>query len=97
MGLGSSASAAGLVWTGSRERKRMAAEERNQKILRPSAARLLESMRDIGYSFESALADIVDNSVSAHASRIEIANDIHPETGPICRSWTMGEGCHPMS
>lgn len=45
--------------------------------LEPSAARLLESMRDIGYSFESALADIVDNSISAGAGTVEIFNDIH--------------------
>lgn len=73
----------------------MAAEERNQKILRPSAARLLESMRDIGYSFESALADIVDNSISAHASRIEIANDVHPETGPYLSVLDDGRGMSP--
>lgn len=47
--------------------------------LRPSAARLLESMRDIGYSFESALADIVDNSISAESTSIDIYNDIHED------------------
>lgn len=40
--------------------------------LPPLAPVLLESMRAIGYSFESALADIVDNSVSANATAIEI-------------------------
>ncbi|RYD85846.1 MAG: ATP-binding protein [Verrucomicrobiaceae bacterium] len=73
----------------------MRIEERNQKILRPSAARLLESMRDIGYSFESALADIVDNSITAHASRIEIANDVHPETGPYLSVLDDGQGMSP--
>lgn len=67
----------------------------NQKILRPSAARLLESMRDIGYSFESALADIVDNSISAGASRIDIANDIHPESGPYLSVLDDGQGMSP--
>jgi len=38
----------------------------------PSAASLIQSMRDLGYSLETALADVVDNSVTAHASRIEI-------------------------
>jgi hypothetical protein len=70
----------------------MEAEQRNQTILRPSAARLLESMRDIGYSFESALADIVDNSISAQACLIEIANDVHPETGPYLAVLDDGQG-----
>ncbi|SCE78320.1 Histidine kinase-, DNA gyrase B-, and HSP90-like ATPase [Micromonospora coriariae] len=39
---------------------------------RPSAASLVESLRDFGYSLETALADIVDNSVSADATRVEI-------------------------
>ncbi|MBV6787614.1 ATP-binding protein [Xanthomonas perforans] len=73
----------------------MSVEEGNQKILRPSAARLLESMRDIGYSFESALADIVDNSISAGASRIEIANDIHPVSGPYLSVLDDGQGMSP--
>jgi hypothetical protein len=39
----------------------------------PSAARLTESLRDIGYDFPSALADLVDNSITAGATRVEIA------------------------
>ena len=38
----------------------------------PSAARLMESLRDIGYDVASAVADLVDNSVDANAQRIEI-------------------------
>ena len=38
----------------------------------PHAASLLESMRSIGYTLESALADILDNSLSANAKNIEI-------------------------
>jgi hypothetical protein len=38
----------------------------------PSAARLTESLRDIGYDFPSAVADIVDNSVMAGAARVKI-------------------------
>lgn len=61
-------------------------------VLRPSAARLLESMRDIGYSFESALADIVDNSISAGASRIDIVNDVSPVLGPYLAILDDGRG-----
>src|ERR1700760_3578370 len=39
----------------------------------PSAARLTESLRDIGYDFPSAVADIVDNSVMANASHIDVS------------------------
>ena len=38
----------------------------------PSARRLTESLRDIGYDFVSAVADLVDNSVSAGARRVDI-------------------------
>ncbi len=37
----------------------------------PSAARLTESLRDIGYDFPTAVADIVDNSIMAGATRVE--------------------------
>lgn len=40
--------------------------------LAPSAASLLESMRDLGYSLETAVADIIDNSISAYATEIDI-------------------------
>ena len=38
----------------------------------PRAASFSESMRDIGYSLETAVADIIDNSISASASKVEI-------------------------
>lgn len=38
--------------------------------LDPEPGILIESLRDIGYSFNSALADIIDNSITAHASEI---------------------------
>jgi len=36
----------------------------------PHAAALIEGLRDIGYSLETAIADIVDNSITAAARRI---------------------------
>ncbi len=44
----------------------------------PSAARLTGSLRDIGYDFHTALADLVDNSVTAGASRINIYTEFEP-------------------
>jgi hypothetical protein len=38
----------------------------------PSAARLTESLRDIGYDFPSAVADIVDNSIMADSTRVDV-------------------------
>ena len=39
---------------------------------RPSAARLVESLRDTGYTKEAAFADIIDNSLAAGATKIKI-------------------------
>ena len=44
----------------------------NNLKLAPSAASLTESMRDLGYSLETAVADILDNSISAYATEIDI-------------------------
>ena len=44
--------------------------------LPPSASCLSASMRDLGYSLESAVADIIDNSISAKAGIIEIYCDL---------------------
>lgn len=43
-----------------------------QLSVAPSARRLTNSLRDIGYSFESAVADLIDNSITAGASAIDI-------------------------
>ena len=38
----------------------------------PSAPAMLASLRAIGYSFEAALADIIDNSISAEAKFVDV-------------------------
>jgi len=43
----------------------------------PGAKRLMESLRNMGYDCSTAIADLVDNSVAAHASEIHI--DIIPK------------------
>lgn len=40
--------------------------------LPPKASAMIEAMRDIGYSLESAVADIIDNSITARASAIDV-------------------------
>ena len=44
----------------------------------PSAARLTGSLRDIGYDFTTAVADLVDNSIAAGASRINVYTQFEP-------------------
>jgi hypothetical protein len=38
----------------------------------PDPTRLIEGLRDTGYEFETAIADIVDNSIAANANRIDV-------------------------
>lgn len=45
----------------------------------PSAACLSASMRDLGYSLETAIADLIDNSISASADSIDIICDVSGE------------------
>lgn len=44
--------------------------------LPPSAASLTASMRDLGYSLETAVADLIDNSISAGSTRVDIFCDL---------------------
>ena len=39
----------------------------------PKADSLMGSMRSIGYTFESAIADIIDNSICAHAKSVQLS------------------------
>ena len=41
----------------------------------PHAAALIEGLRDIGYSLETAFSDIIDNSITAGARRIQIITE----------------------
>lgn len=41
----------------------------------PHPGSLLESLRNLGYSLGAAIADLIDNSITASASKIEIYHD----------------------
>ena len=43
----------------------------------PDPARTMEGLRDMGYSFETAVADIVDNSIAANATTVDISVQLH--------------------
>ncbi|MCA0355195.1 MAG: ATP-binding protein [Chloroflexi bacterium] len=53
-----------------------------EKILSPHAASLSQSMRDLGYSLETAIADLIDNSITAGARNIRIFLDIDEANDP---------------
>lgn len=44
----------------------------------PKASTLMGSLRSMGYSFDSAVADVVDNSISAHAQNVRILFPTNP-------------------
>lgn len=49
----------------------------------PSARRLTESLRDIGYDFVGAVADIVDNSITAGAKHVDIVIEFDGEESSV--------------
>jgi len=56
----------------------------------PSAYNLISANRAIGYTLSSAIADIIDNSISAYASKIQILSP--PATYPILKIVDNGQG-----
>ena len=55
----------------------------------PNPSALIESMRDIGYSLGTALADLIDNSLTAGAGTIRIFADT---SGPALRVGILDDG-----
>ena len=51
---------------------------KTEKVL-PNVSNFIKSIRDIGYTFEVAIADIIDNSISANASFIKVLALSYPE------------------
>lgn len=49
----------------------------------PHAASLIQSLRDIGYSCDTAMADVIDNSITAGARTIEVLSDTGNEDAAI--------------
>lgn len=45
----------------------------------PHAAALIEGLRDIGYSLETAISDIIDNSITAGADQIAIVTETYSD------------------
>lgn len=70
------------------------AESRSWYDAPPSAARLTGSLRDIGYDFPTAVADLVDNSISAGAKRVGVELRFEPNNSHVL-IWDDGEGMTP--
>ena len=47
-------------------------------LLPPDPERIMEGLRDTGYSFNTSVADIVDNSIAAKATKIDITINFNP-------------------
>lgn len=47
-------------------------------MLPPDPARVMEGLRDTGYDFNTAVADIIDNSIAANASKVNILLQMDP-------------------
>lgn len=49
------------------------------EIVNPNIKNFVQSLRDIGYSFEIAVADLIDNSITAGASVLKIHAVVNPD------------------
>lgn len=50
----------------------------NEVEVPPDPERVVEGLRDTGYNFNTAIADIVDNSIAANGNKIDINIDYNP-------------------
>ena len=58
-------------------------DEVSYETIEPNAAALTESHRDIGYTPSTAIADIVDNSLTADASEVSIRVNADPDDAAV--------------
>ncbi|WP_214767296.1 MULTISPECIES: ATP-binding protein [unclassified Exiguobacterium] len=50
------------------------------EIVKPNLSNFIKSLRDFGYNFQIALADIIDNSIAAESKNILIETESDPST-----------------
>lgn len=50
----------------------------NEIICPPDPERIVEGLRDTGYNFNTAVADIIDNSIAANATKVDILVNMDP-------------------
>ena len=54
-------------------------EKIKSMVLPPDPERAIMGLRDTGYTFNTAIADIVDNSIAANAKQVDIRIEIDPD------------------
>lgn len=47
-------------------------QEPSYELVEPDPERVIEGLRDTGYDFKTAIADVIDNSIAAKASEVEV-------------------------
>lgn len=60
--------------------------------LPPNAEKMVQSMRALGYSFQTALADVIDNSISAGATHVDILTPTDPSENAYLAILDNGSG-----
>jgi signal transduction histidine kinase len=63
-----------------------------EETLPPNYARLDKALRSIGYSFEAAVADIIDNSIDAGARNVLVRFVLHRDKPLDLAIWDDGSG-----
>lgn len=61
----------------------MNVQKKRYERIEPHASVMVESMRDIRYSLQTAVADVMDNSLAAGATRIDLLTDTESENPAI--------------
>ena len=60
-------------------------------ILEPDPARVMEGLRDTGYDFNMAMADLVDNSIAANATVVKVY--LNPMPNSDLKLYIADNGC----
>lgn len=61
----------------------MGARSVTEREVPPRASVLIESLRDVGYSLQTAIADVIDNSLTAGAKRIDLLADTRTDSAAV--------------
>lgn len=61
-------------------------------INQPDAPRLIYGLRDTGYNFNTAAADIIDNSIAANASEVNVRIEMSPDGRKFVHFGDNGDG-----
>jgi hypothetical protein len=69
----------------------------NSEILTPNYDKLDIALRSVGYSFEAAVADIVDNSIDAGASNVGVRLVLNKDKPLDLVVWDDGSGMSPAT